>query len=457
MTRRSSFPVLLLSTVLASTACGGSVNDPGTGGDQDTSPIDEDTGTPGADTAVPGDDTAVPGEDTAPADGAPDPHGKPSDTYPAFPPDLPTLQYGGGTLLKSPVIVSITFNSDTHQKQFDDFGDQIGASEYWKAVTAEYGIGPAVSGASNHVHISTAPPASVTDRDVRNLIAANAGVTAGWPAATDNSIYVYYAHPSSVVASFGGRDLCKSGVGGYHSSTTVGGRRVAYAVLPQCPGGSGAFAVTSGASHELAEAVTDPFQSSPGYYGFDNPHLAWELWQQFNVENGDACEFYVDSFYNELDPAFSYAVQRQWSNANAKAGKSPCAPADPAQPYFNVSPLDLENIKVDLSSLGSSSSFPTKGYHVGVGETKTFAVGLWSESKRTAPFNLKVAEGNPVLGPASPAHLTVSIDMKNGSNGQKAFVTVTVNSAATTRYELVSIEAYVFGVAHYMPVLITQL
>lgn len=456
--RRSSFRALLLSSVLAPVSCGGSVGASGdNGGDPDTDPgsdaVVDDTGTPGDDTGAPGDDTGS-GTDTAPGDGAPDPHGAPSDTYPAFPPDLPTLAYGGGTLLKSPVIVTITYDTDPSRAQFEDFGDTIGASKYWASVTAEYGIGAAVSGASNHAHISTAAPASVSDRDVRNMIAANAGTT--WPAVTANSIYVFYAHPSSIVASFGGRDLCKSGVGGYHSSTTVGGQRVSYAVLPQCAGGSGAFSVTSSASHELAEAVTDPFQSSPGYYGFDSPHLAWELWQQFNVENGDACEFYVDSFYTETESAFAYSVQRQWSNANAKAGKSPCAPEDPTQPYFNVSPLDIENIKVDLSGLGSSPSFATKGYHVGVGETKTFTVGLWSAAKRTA-WSLKAVEGNPILGPVTPSNLTVSIDLKTGQNGQKAFVTVTVKSAPKEKYEFLSIESYVFGVAHYLPVLITQL
>ena len=452
--RRSSFRVSLMFVAITSTACGGSVTDSGNGG-EDTDPSTDaavdDTGAPGDDTSTPGDDTGSATDTAKPTDAPDDPHGKPSDTYPAFPPDLPVLQYGGGPLLKAPVIVTITYDTDPKRAEFEAFGDTIGKSAYWSSVTSEYGVGPAVSGPSNHVHIAGTPPASVADRDVRNLIAANAG--GAWPAATDNSIYVYYAHPSSVVANFAGRDLCKSGVGGYHSSTTVGTRRVAYAVLPQCP--AAGFPVVASSSHELAEAVTDPFQSPRGYNGFDNAHLAWELWQQFNVENGDACEFYVDSFYTESESAFAYSVQRQWSNANAKVGKNPCAPEDPAQPYFNVTPLALENIKVDLTSLGSSSAFPTKGYHVGVGETKTIALGLWSQSKR-GPWSLKVAEGNPLIGVVT-SNLTLSIDLKSGQNGQTAFLTVTAKSASPTRYEFIAIESYVFGVAHYMPLLITQL
>ena len=224
MHRFSFCPALLALLTIDLTACGGSVSDSG-GEPQDTTPAIED----GAETARIDEDTSPPGDtavapDTTPAtDGPVDPHGAPSGIYPAFSPDLPILQNGGGALLKAPVFVTITYNSDPKQKEFDDFGDTIGKTAYWAAVTAEYGVGPAVSGSSNHVHIATAPPASVSDRDVRNLIAANAG--GAWPAITDNSLYVYYAHSSSVVASFGGRDLCKSGVGGYHSSTTIGGDR----------------------------------------------------------------------------------------------------------------------------------------------------------------------------------------------------------------------------------------
>src|SRR4249919_1068899 len=113
--RRSSFHASFLSLAIAATACGGSVSDSGGNGEEDTGTPGEDTGTPGDDTGLPpGDDTGLPPDDTTPppVDGPGDPHGVPSDTYPAFAPDLPLLQYGGGTLLKNPVIVTITYDAD---------------------------------------------------------------------------------------------------------------------------------------------------------------------------------------------------------------------------------------------------------------------------------------------------------------------------------------------------------
>ena len=41
---------------------------------------------------------------------------------------------------------------------------------------------------------------------------------------------------------------------------------------------------TSAASHELGEAVVDPFSFSPAWDQFDGAHLAWKFYQQFNEE-----------------------------------------------------------------------------------------------------------------------------------------------------------------------------
>ena len=456
--RRSSFGTALLCGAICAMACGGSVSSPDNGGGNDSGNVIEaggdDTGalddtTPTDDTA-PVDDTDVPPVDAPPPVDSGLDHGAPSDVYPAFKPDLPQLADNGGTTLTSPVIVTVTFAGDPNADLYEKFGDSIGASAYWKAVTGEYGIGPAVSGASNHVRVSGTPPATMSARDISTFVATNAG-TGGWPAPTANTIYVLYMSSATKVLSFGGADICSTPVGGYHSATRGSGRSVAYAVLPQCKGASGATTTTVAASHELGEAAVDPFQNNPGWVHFDAPHLSWELFQQFNDENGDACEFYLDSAYLEGAADFPFNVQRQWSNVSAKAGKNPCVPT-PSDVYFNTAPLALEDVTADLSSVGLPSSVKSKGYHVAVGETKTFAVGLWSEAKRT-PWNLKVFEGNPAFG-AVPSTMTLSIDTVKGQNGQKALVTVKVNSATKYRAGIVTVESYVFGQNHYMPILI---
>jgi hypothetical protein len=361
------------------------------------------------------------------------------------------LQNNGGPVLTNPVIVTVTFSDDPLVATYEAFGDAIGGSKYWAAVTSEYGVGPATSGPANHVHVPGTPPATMSGRDVRTLVQTNAGASgSGWPAPSDQTIYVVYTSPSTKVTSFGGGDICASGVGGYHqSTTTTSGVDTAYAVLPACKGFGSR---TSSASHELAEAATDPFGSTPGYRSFDL--LAWEIWLQFNDEDGDACEFFVDSYYTESESGFAFDVQRQWSNAAVKAYKNPCVPAVSGA-YFNTVPLSLEDITVDLSSIGGGLTH-TKGYHIAVGETKTFPVGLWSEAAAD-PWSLRAVEGNPTLGPVTTPHLKVSIDTRSGQNGQKAYVTVTVSSLGDYGAELVSIESFRFGGTQaYMPILIAS-
>jgi hypothetical protein len=442
---RTSLAFLALAAVAAA-SCGGSVAsqpvvDPDTGASDDT----------GDDTAPPPDDTLPPPDDV-PVDAPPAvDHGAPSDIYPAFPLDVPQLQYQGGSLLKSPVVVTVTWASDPNGSVFEDFGDKIGASAYWKAITSEYGIAPAISGSANHVRISSAAPASMTGKDVATLVANGAGnpSVSKWPAPTAGSVYIVYI-PNGTSLIYNGSPICGSGTGGYHSSVTVAGKQIAYAVIPEC---TTSTSVTSAASHEIGEAVTDPYPGAPGYVGFDLPHLAWEYFQAFQIENGDVCEFYIDSFYKE-GADLPYDVQRQWSNASAKAGHAPCVPA-PVDPYFNTTPLALEDVTVDFSSSGGSPATKTRGYHVAIGETRTFAVGLWSDAKRT-PWNLKVVEGQPALGPPATPHLTLSIDSTSGVNGKKAYVTVKVNSTGKSKGVVMAIESYTFGVTHFAPVLISS-
>src|SRR5207248_11638159 len=120
----------------------------------------------------------------------------------------------------------------------------------------------------------------------------------------------------------------------------VAGKQVSYAIIPQCSGGNSTLdESTLSGSHEIGEAALDPHpQSQPGWVGFDDNHLSWEFFQQFQSENGEACEFYKDSFFQSTDPALPFAVQRQWSNKSGAAGHDPCVPA-PSRPYFNVTPI----------------------------------------------------------------------------------------------------------------------
>lgn len=436
-----------LAVLLA--ACGGNVDSP----DDNPAPAGEDAG---GDAAP--EDTGAVVEDTAPVID----HGAPSTTYPAFPVDMPALTDQGFGGLKSPVLVTVTFPGDANAASYESFGDKLGATEYWKAITAEYGVGPATSGDANHVRETEAWPTSIQDYEIDAFINDHAAnpTKYGWPAPTDQTIYVIYV-PQGTTVSLRGQDACKSGIGGYHTSTTVATKNVAYAIVMQCAYGSKSGTPrTLTASHEIAEAATDPHPEvldERGWVGLDTNHLAWHLFMESNVENADLCEIYREQRYSDtVDPGFTFNVARQWSNLSAKAAHNPCAPAPTSAPYFNVTALDQEDVTFNALSIGYKSKQPTKGYHVAVGETKSFAVGIWSDAATSGPISLRVGEGSP-FGTTTTKRLTASIDKTSGVNGEKAIVTVTVNSVATSKASVLVVSTSDgSGTQHYMPILISS-
>jgi hypothetical protein len=377
-------------------------------------------------------------------------HGAPSTTYPAFPPAMGQLQQNGGSVLKNPVIVTVTWAGDDHADDLETFGDTVGAGPYWKAVTSEYGAAAAVSGTTNHVRIADAAPATISDTQLATFVAANVGKTdgTGWPTPAGDVVYVLYL-PKTTSLTLQGKGACQSGVGGYHDSTAVNGKQAAYAIVPRC--GSSFDTVTLSASHELAEAATDPYpRSRPAWSGFREEDLAWEFFQQFQSENGDACEFYRDSDLQAGESDVAFSVQRQWSNASAKAGHDPCVPAFKGISYFNTTPLDMEDIDVDLSAIGGGTA-TAQGYKVKVGATRQIALGFYSDGA-AAPWSISAISGG--IASRSSGDVDLTLDVTEGQNGQKAYLTITVNTAGKTNSELVTIISKRGSTTHYMPLLI---
>jgi hypothetical protein len=377
-------------------------------------------------------------------------HGAPSTTYPAFAPAMGQLRNHGGGVLKNPVIVTVTWDSDDKASELETLGDTIGAGQYWHEVASEYGSGPAVSGDANHVRITDAPPATITDTQLSALVAASLTKDeAPWPVPAGDAVYILYL-PSTTQLMLQGKSACAQGVGGYHDSTSVNGKPTAFAIVPRC--GSSFDHVTVAASHELAEAATDPYpRTRPAWSGFRDDDLAWEFFQQFQSENGDACEFYRDSDLAPGESDVAFTVQRQWSNASARAGHDPCVPAFANTKYFNVTPLGLEDIDVDLSSLGGGEG-TTKGFKVKVGETRQLPLGFYSDGP-LGDWTIKAINGG-IAGGRSSGGVDLTLDVTSGQNGHKAYLTVTVNTAGKTNTELVTIVSTRAGTSHYMPLLI---
>src|SRR5258708_2633262 len=104
--RSSLSAALWLVSASCIVSCGGSVAPSPATGDPDTGDLSESGDDKGGDETIGGDDTGV-GSDTPTPDAPPGiDHGKPSDTYPAFPYDMPQLQDSGGSTLKNPIVVT---------------------------------------------------------------------------------------------------------------------------------------------------------------------------------------------------------------------------------------------------------------------------------------------------------------------------------------------------------------
>jgi hypothetical protein len=462
--------------------CGGTVEGASQNSKNDAGkPPPADGGSPGVNHGEGGPkekDSGVPQTDTGTPDAALN-HGAPSTTYPAFTPFMPPIIDNGGSILASPQIVTITWTSDALESTWEAFDDAIGSSAYWTAANSQYGVGPAVSGATNHVELSIAEP-TWADTDVANFVVTNASdiATSGWPAPNSNIVYTIYL-PQSTSSTFtlSGLGLaCGSEgiIGGYHDNVTIPGvGDVAYAVVTQCSGvpptDTGGFggSVTAFASHELNEASTDPYPSDVlAWEGVDDAkYFAWDDFQAGSgMEIGDMCEIYNDSFY--VDPTLTYGVQKMWSNASAIAGHAPCVPAATGA-YYNVTPLNQEAVTIDAANFGGSPNTPATGYYIPVGKSKTFAVGFYSDGPTSGPWTIKVRDaGDPYaevgyFTAVGTSAVTASADVTSGQNGDIAYITVTVNSMDQTKSDLIFIESEMGGGGfgsprHIMPILISS-
>ncbi len=94
--------------------------------------------------------------------------------------------------------------------------------------------------------------------------------------------------------------------GGYHGDIPLSTTEfVAYAVVPRCPNFgptiTGLDAITGPASHELAEATTDPFPSdNPAFVTVDSKHSYWSRLLG-GGEVGDMCAQQDNSFVKYPD------------------------------------------------------------------------------------------------------------------------------------------------------------
>jgi hypothetical protein len=178
--------------------------------------------------------------------------------------------------------------------------------------------------------LPTAAPATIDDVDLQVLL-RNSIEHGMLTAPTQNTLYMIYPPATTVVTMTYGTKVYRScdSFQGYHSATSLtDGTRVYYAIAARCAPPTGLTSLdvaTWGASHEIAEAATDPDPDDRPTWQL--PYDEAQPWiAPFGGEIGDLCEgmpLHIDG----------HVVTALYSNTAAAAFQRPCVPA-PAGPMF---------------------------------------------------------------------------------------------------------------------------
>ena len=362
---------------------------------------------------------------------APQDNGAPSSVYPAPHPAPPVLTNPkGGPVLAAPRVMFLYYPGYPYEAALDAFGQALGASSYWSAATAEYGVG-ALTWVSSKVLTGPAPT-KISDTEIETFF--HDQLIAGAFGVPDPSVIYTLFYPASTTISSGGSQSCSS-FGGYHSNIAAqaGGmvKTFAYAVLPTCTGFGGLQGVeeVSGAlTHELVEAVTDPFPTTSNgadtaYGNVDDDHFVWTLGG--GGESGDLCVREPDAFYKDM--TLGLTVQRTWSNAQAAAGHDPCAPSL-GTPFFASAPElpDVGTVKLPMG--GGRGTITSKSVRIPVGQSRVVTIDLYSDQATSGPWNVSVRDALADLGDNKT--LGFAWDRTSGVNGEKLHLTVSVHAAS---------------------------
>ena len=252
------------------------------------------------------------------------------------------LIYHGGPLLQNVQVSTLFWGSGWKGNPltgyFNGFFQALFADGRYLANLAQYDAGGYQIGTGALATTTTdeqAPAATIQDDEIRTEIRAQ--IAAGnLPKTAANSLYFVFTPPKTVVVDAYGDDS-QNNFAGYHDfdSSSDG---FSYAVIPYDDRLSNPRGMTLYASHELAEAITDP---EPG-----DGTLGW-----YDNQNGEIGDIPVSLYHakkiaksalvDELDmpDGTVYLVQKEWSNqdkipvafaALPAAAPVPSAPSAPS-------------------------------------------------------------------------------------------------------------------------------
>jgi hypothetical protein len=250
------------------------------------------------------------------------------------PPALQVTNHGGPTIAAMEPYTIVWNGDEALGDKVNTFLSYLVQSDYWVAVTTEYGGGKGTP--KSVIVLDDAAPAALDDSLMDGIV--NGLVTSGKLPSTNDNTVLFFVVPQSTKSTLFGANGCFD-YGGYHAETQmlINGRHQPYAVNLQCAGSalassSGFDSLTVTISHESVEAQTDPHPfSAPGWVNTESP---------VGGEVGDLC-VYSDTTITAPgaagQPDTIYAVTTIYSETAAKAGnKEPCQPSPVGQPFYSV-------------------------------------------------------------------------------------------------------------------------
>jgi hypothetical protein len=302
--------------------------------------------------------------------------------------DLMPQAGGGSNVLTAPKLMVITYDSDPNRADAESFATQLAASPAWLTQVGEYGVG--TLSAATPQHIAGTAPKTLADSDLLAMLHANLGPGKPWGMPDHQTLYAFFI-PAGTVLDDGTGSKCCTDYDGYHyDELNVAGVDVAYAANCACPGFDGPGITDSQqlftvASHEAVEAATDPFNDPPGYWTADGDHLAW-TYGSGGSEVSDLCQD-ADTELWDPAPGMTFALQRSWSNAAAKAGHDPCiGEGQPA--YYQTIPEAPDAASITFEG----DVTPTHVQTIAMGQTGMVTLHVFADDASAGPFTVTLLD-----------------------------------------------------------------
>jgi hypothetical protein len=329
-------------------------------------------------------------------------------------------------------IVEVTFGTDTNAATYSAFDATIGGTMWWQQALMPYGISPAVVSATVALP-DTVSGTSITDAQLQTYLQDEVA-SGALPYPDDETLYVVYAPRSfSVSLPMGGTTVESSCqyFDGYHSSTgisvpsaTDGGApqvvSAAYAMVFNC-GYGGVEEIEVTASHEIAEAATDPHPDlTPTYYLHSD-----DAWSQIfaGFPAGEGAEV-ADLCTGEPWTEGTYYYNKIYSNAAAALSKNPCQPD--TNVYFAAA--------IDTTKAVAGSYLSDGFVQITPGQTTQVTINFFSTAALSGDATLTVGAPNEYYGGALSdiaGGITATLSQTTAHNGDGIILTITADSSAT--------------------------